>query len=182
MVFRGGVEFFGEGREGLADFGVVDEKAEAEVEVGGGALAEFHTVEENLKIVEHGADRGIEGEGEDDLGLVVGQVELAIGNGIVDAVVDIEGLDLVVAHTAAAHVAFVGYDKRGGDFADRECCAFIVVANSGDNLGDVLARHTHLVQKTEGHHGAGLGVVDSVDDIADVVHVACDTGELYGMG
>ena len=55
---------------------------------------------------------------------------------------------------------------------------FVMVPDGGDNGADLLRRHTQLVQKTERHNGAALGMVRPVDDVADIVHDSGNLGKL----
>ena len=67
---------------------------------------------------------------------------------------------------------------RRGNRIDGEGGGIVVMADGGDDGGHVSGLHAHLVQNTEGHDGAGLGVVVAVDHVADVVHKAGDAGQL----
>ena len=82
------------------------------------------------------------------------------------------------AHAAAAHVALVGEYERGGDLVDGRAGTLVVVADGGDDLGDLLGWHAHVVEYAEGHHRAGERMLVAVDGVADVVHVAGDFGKL----
>ena len=53
-----------------------------------------------------------------------------------------------------------------------------MVADGGDDGGDVLRVGAHVVEDAESHHCAGLGMIHSVDHVADVVNIAGDLSQL----
>ena len=64
------------------------------------AAAQEHAVHEDLKILDHRAHLRVDGERETDL--LVGERDLVLFDGVVDAVVDVEGRCVLIAHAAAA--------------------------------------------------------------------------------
>ena len=54
-----------------------------------------------------------------------------------------------------------------------------MVADGGDDDGDLLRRTVQIVQDAERHHSPGLGVVHPVDQISDVVEKAGDLGQFH---
>ena len=60
----------------------------------------------------------------------------------------------------------------------REGRAFIVVANGRAHGGNFVRAHAQLIQNTKGHHRAALRVVNPIDDVADIVKISRDPGQL----
>ena len=117
-----------------------------------------------------------------DEGLALVDLQLGLGDGIVHPVMDVEGALVLVADTAAAHVGLIRQNERGGHGAYGSAGALVVVADGGDDLRDLLGGQVHVVQDAEGHDGPALGVVDAVDQVADVVEIARDLGQLHLTG
>ena len=93
---------------------------------------------------------------------------------------DVEGGGVLVPDTAAADVGLVRQNQRRRHSVHRLAGALVVVADGGDDGGDLLRVAVQIVQNAERHDGAGLRVVDPVHQIADVVEVACDLRHLHG--
>jgi len=158
----------------------VDDEGKAQLQLFGGLAAEDHTAEEDLKIVHNGAEVGIDAEIEDDL--ISLDANLRTLDRIVNAVVDIEGRQGGIANAVVAHVGLVGQDQRRCHGIDGESGGFIVVADGGDDGGDLVGLGLHLVEDTEGHDSTALGVVHAIDDVADIVEIAGDLGKLCLAG
>ena len=92
---------------------------------------------------------------------------------------DIEGGLVVVAHATAAHIRFIRQNQRRRHGTDRHAGALVVVTNGRRHLGDILRRHPQLVQNTERHDGAALGMIHPVDQVADVVEITRDLHQLH---
>ena len=140
------------------------------------AAAQEHAVHEDLKILDHRAHLRVDGERETDL--LVGERDLVLFDGVVDAVVDVEGGAGLRPHTVRAHVHLIRQDERRRHGVDREGGLFVVIADGGDDGGGLLGRRAHFIENTKGHDRAGLRMVDAVDDVADIVQPARDGGEL----
>lgn len=156
----------------------VDIQLEGQLQEFRRTAAEEHPLQKDLEVVHHGAEFGVDAQGEGEGAPLRVQCQLGTLGGIVDPVMDVEALMLLVAHPAAAHIGLVCQDQRRGNRIDGEGGGIVVVADGGDDGGHVSGLHAHLVQNTEGHDGAGLGVVVAVDHVADVVHKAGDAGQL----
>ena len=105
-------------------------------------------------------------------------LELRFGDGVVDAVVDVEGRFVAVADAVAADVAFVREDQRGGKRADRHSAAFIVVADRGNDQAYLFRREIQVIQQPERHDRPRLTVVNAVNKVADVMEIA---GNFYQL-
>ena len=106
-------------------------------------------------------------------------LQLGLGHGIVHPVVHIEAGNVLIAHTAAAHIRLIGQNQRRCQLIHRLTGPLVVVADRRDDQGDLLRRKTHLVQQAECHDGAALAVIHPVDQIADVVQIAGDLAQLH---
>ena len=84
-----------------------------------------------------------------------------------------------VAHPAAAHVRLVGQDEGRRNGVDRHAGALVVIADGRHDGGDVLRLRPHVLEDAKGHHGAALRVVHPVDEVADVVQIACNLAQLH---
>lgn len=100
----------------------------------------MHTVKKDLEIVHDGAIVGVDGEFEFDDGVGFVDFEVGFCDGIVDAVVDVEGVGVLVGDTVAPNVAFVGKDEGSCKRADGDAGAFVVVADCADDLTDFFRR------------------------------------------
>ena len=49
-----------------------------------------------------------------------------------------------------------------------------MIANGGNHRCHLVGRHAHVIQYTHRHECAGLCMVVTVDNIANVVHIACN--------
>ena len=56
-----------------------------------------------------------------------------------------------------------------------------MVADGRDDGGDVFRFHAFLREDAHGHERPALGVVMTVDDVANIVHEACDARDLHIM-
>lgn len=156
----------------------VDIQLEGQLQEFRRTAAEEHPLQKDLEVVHHGAEFGVDTQGEGEGAPLRVQCQLGALGGIVDPVMDVEALVFLVAHPAAAHIGLVCQDQRRGNRIDGEGGGIVVVADGGDDGGHVGGLHAHLVQNAEGHDGPGLGVVVAVDYVADVVHKAGDAGQL----
>ena len=77
-----------------------------------------------------------------------------------------------IPDAAAAHIRLVGQNQRCGDRIDRKCGGFVMVADGGDDSRDIFRIRAHLVKNPERHDRAALRVIDSVDNIADIMQVS----------
>ena len=93
---------------------------------------------------------------------------------------DVEAGRVLVAHAVAAHIGFVRQNQCGGHCVHRVGGLLIVVPDGGDDGRHFIGGRPHLVQDAESHDRTALGVVVPVDDIADVMHPACDGGQFRG--
>ena len=93
---------------------------------------------------------------------------------------DVGAHRLLAAHTRAAHVALICQDQRRRNRADRRRRLLIVMPDGGDNLCGLVRRKAQTRQNIEGEARAVLRVVMAVDEISDIVHIACDLRELTG--
>ena len=84
------------------------------------------------------------------------------------------------AHPGAPDIGFVGDYERSGDRGHWGCSALVVVADSGNYERYLVCRHAEVVQQTESHYRAALGVVYAVYHVADVVHICGNFSEFAG--
>ena len=75
------------------------------------------------------------------------------------------------AYTAAAHICFICDNKRRSYRIKGLGGFLIVIADSGDYGADLLRRHIQIIQQTERHNCAALGMVNAVHDISDIVKI-----------
>ena len=140
------------------------------------AAAQEHAVHENFKILDDRADLGVNYERQTDLALR--QCDLVLFDGEIHAVVDVECGAGLFPHAVGAHVHFIGQNERCRHGVDREGCLFVMVADGGDDGRRLAGAGAHFIEDTEGHDRAGLGMVDAVDDISDIVQPARDGCQL----
>ena len=160
----------------------VDLQMKAQTEEIRGFSAQDHSVQEDLEIVHDSADGGVDAQGERDGGGLGIQKNFGVLYGVVDPVVDVEGGKVVVSDTAAADIGLIAENDGSSHGVDGECGGVIVMADGGDDGGNLFGGHSHAVQNAESHVGAAEGVVGAVDDIADVVHIGGDLGQFHFAG
>ena len=95
---------------------------------------------------------------------------------------DIKARNIPVANPRTAHIAFIRENQSRSQRIDRISGMFVVVADSGDHLRDLVGFHPHFVENTERHDRAGLGMINAVDNVSDVVHKTGDPRKLDGTG
>ena len=122
---------------------------------------------------------GIDRQLQLDQGMRFVDLQLRFGHRIVYPVVDIKRRGILIIHPVAPHIAFIRQDQCGGHWAYRHAGAFIVVADGGNNNGDLLRGKAQVIQNTERHHGAALAVVHPVHQVSDIVQIPCDFGKLH---
>lgn len=143
-----------------------------------GFAAKHHAFQEDFEVIEHGADVLVNLQIERDDGFVLGNLQLRFRHGIIDAVVDIEGGLILLAHSAPPHVGFVGDDERRRYHVLRIPRGFIMVADGG-NYGDpVFNGHVRVLQQVVGQKCPVLRMMGPVNRIPDVVHVPGDFRQL----
>ena len=106
---------------------------------------------------------------------------MGVGDGVVDTVVDVKGTHIGTADAVAAHIRLVGDNERGRNIVHRTAGGFIVVG--------YRRHHRHAVN--EGQVGLGedvprqqrtvLGVMLTIDGVADVVEESCHLHQLLPM-
>ena len=156
----------------------VDIQLEGQLQEFRRTAAEEHPLQKDLEVVHHGAEFGVDAQGEGEGAPLRVQCQLGTLGGIVDPVMDVEVDGIPVTDPAAAHVGLVRQQKGRGDGVHRKGGGIIVMADGCDDGGHIGGLHAHVVQDPEGHYRSGLGVVVAVDHVADVVHKACDAGQL----
>src|SRR6266545_8424812 len=156
----------------------VDGHAELAVESLGGPAAHHHAGQEDLEVLQDVGDGGVDVELEGDGVLLGVDPDEGVAHGEVHPVVDVELHLAVLAHPGAVHVGLVGDVDRRRDRRDGPAELLLVVADRADHQADVLHRQAHLGEHRHGDQGGGLRVVLAADDVADVVQVAGDGGEL----
>ena len=72
---------------------------------------------------------------------------------------------------------FVREDVGGGHRAYGHAGQLFMVADGAEDRGDFSSVHAHLVEDLEGDGGPNHGMVDPVDDVADIVQIGGDLGE-----
>ena len=90
----------------------------------------------------------------------------------------VKACNVGVAHTAAAHVRFIGNDERRRYIVDRHARALVVVAYGGNDCRRLGSVHAHFVKNTESHHRAALGVIHAVHKVSYIVHIRRNAGKL----
>ncbi len=106
----------------------------------------------------------------------------ALGDGIVDPVVDVKGLLDRILHPAAVDVALVGDDDGGRHHRNGSADHFLVVSDGTQDRRDFDGIHPHLIENSKGDIGPADGVIDAVDHVTDVVQVARDLAQLDFAG
>lgn len=129
------------------------------------------------------ADAGIDPQAEGDALPFPGDRQGGVHNGVVDPVVDIEGRAVGRgAYPAAPHVTLVRKDERGGNRRDGRGSVLVVVADSGDDGGDLRMIHGSASAGYQKQQRARQRVVAAVDRVADIVHISRDPAQLTGAG
>ncbi len=103
--------------------------------------------------------------------------EGAFGDGEIDSIVDIEGIGIGVSDSAAADIGFIGDNQSGGDGIHGNARTFIMVTYSGNDKSEVIGRHIHFFKDTKSHEGTTLGVVNTIDEVSDIMKISGDTNE-----
>src|SRR5829696_7221885 len=156
----------------------VDGHAELAVEALGGPAAHHHPGQEDLEILQDVGDTGVDLELEGDGALGGVDPHEGVGGRVVHPVVDVELDPGVLAHPGAVDVGLVGDVDRRRHRRHRVAELLLVVADGPDDQADVVGTHAQLAEDGQGQQGRGLGVVLAGDDVADVVQVAGDGGQL----
>ena len=104
--------------------------------------------------------------------------QVGLRDGIIDAIVDIERTDFLIAHAVSAHVALVRKNQGSGKRADGNAGAFVMVPDGGHDYPDLVSREPQMVEEPERHNPAGLAMFHPIDEVTDVMQVASDFGEL----
>ena len=81
--------------------------------------------------------------------------------------------DILIAHTVAAHIAFVSKYQSGCKRTYRYTCALIVISDSGNYLPDLIGRKIQVIQNTESHYRARLTVLHTIYEIANIMQISC---------
>lgn len=163
----------------LDDAFFVDDECEFAAELFGGFAAEDHAFEEDLEVIHNGANRFVELQRCLDEMFV--DFDDALLDGEVDAVVLVEGRCIFIAHTGLTHVGLISDDDGRGDSVDWVGIRFVMVANGGDDSGDIFRLHAHVIENTHCHKRACLRMVMTIDDVADVVHIASNARDFNVM-
>ena len=157
----------------------VDDKAEMEAQEFGRLFHHDHPIQKDLEIFDHLREARIDGQFQtDNLARRVDK-HLALGRGIVDAIVDVEILEGVGLNAAAVDVGFVGDIERGRDRRRGVAPLLFVVADSVGDDGSLVRRHPQARKHAQGDEAAALRVAFAVDYVADVVEIAGD-GRQFG--
>ena len=156
----------------------VDHQLEGKAEPLRRLAAKEHAAKEDLKIIHHRAVLGVDGHFKGDGILCIVDDGVCAAHGVVHTVVDIELCRILLPYTGEAHIGFIRNDERRRNGVHGLCGVFVVVADGGDDGGDILRIRTEAVEDAECHDGAGLRMVDAVDDVADIVQIPGDLGKL----
>ena len=138
--------------------------------------AQQHALEEYFKIVDDGRHTGVQLQVQHyGLFLAASSVVLAFFHRVVHTVVDVK-VALSRLRTRVG-TSVLSAKISAGPQRSREG-RVVVVADGRAHGCDLIRGHAQLVQNTERHHRAALGMVDAVDDVADVVHIPGDPRQL----
>ena len=85
-----------------------------------------------------------------------------------------------VADSRGAYIALIRKDQCCGNRIDRKRGFFIVIADGRADGCDLLGRKIELVEQRERHDAAAVGVVHTVDDVADVMQASGNFRQLTG--
>lgn len=100
-------------------------------------------------------------------------------NGIIHSVVNIEGGYVAVADAGASYVRLVRKYQGGGNRVHGNARSLVVISYRGDYDGYLVGGHTHIIENTECHYRAALGMVYAVYEVSDVVQIGGYFGELH---
>ena len=112
------------------------------------------------------------------------RIDLQLGGGdrVIDPIVNVKRGNIPVAHPAAAHIRFIRKNQRRRQRTDRHTGALIMIADGSRDMGDLLRRKAHFIQQPERHHSAALAVIHPIHQIADVMKISGDAGQLHQPG
>ena len=98
----------------------------------------------------------------------------------IDPIVYIIGSRVSIPYAGRPYVRLICKDQRRRNIADRDTGSLVVIANGGNHFSNLVGSHLHPIQNPERHHRSRLRVIDPIDQIADVVEITCDFGQLCG--
>ncbi|CAN4017880.1 selenide, water dikinase SelD, partial [Dysosmobacter welbionis] len=140
---------------------------------------EEHPAHEDLKIVHDRAVLRVHGQLQLDERVLLVDLQDGLLHRVVHPVMDVEAGHIRIPDPAAADVGLVRQDQCRRHGVHRHAGALVVVADGGDDGGDLLRRTIHVVQNAEGHDRTGLGVIHPVHQVADVVKKPGDLCQLH---
>ena len=98
----------------------------------------------------------IAGKLQRNFGALLVYLNLALVNGVVYSVVDINADIALATNTAATHVALIGNNKRGGNGVYGNARALIVISDCGDDGCNIVGINSVALEYGERHHSAAL--------------------------
>ena len=137
-----------------------------------------HALEENVKIIIHGADCLIDLEIELNPPLLPVVAQIRSRHRIIDAVMNVKAGRVLRPHPAPAHIRLVRDDERRRNRIERVSRRLIVIRDGGDDFDTVLHREILAPQNLIGQERSVLRVMLPVQRIADVVQKPGDFHQL----
>lgn len=89
--------------------------------------AQEHALHENFKVVHHRGNFRVQIQFQHDARFIVGDLDAGGVDGVIDAVVNVEGGEIPVAYAGAAHVGFIRQDDGRRHGVNGEGGALVVV-------------------------------------------------------
>src|SRR5207237_1843395 len=158
---------------------VVDDEGEVAGGEVGGPPREHHARKEDLEVLHDRRHLGVDGELERDELFLAADLDLRGRDRVVHSVVDVERGGLRVTYAAPVHVALVGDDHRGGHGTHREpTLVLLVIRDGAHHRGHLFEREAQVEQDVLREQGPGLRVLLARHDVAHVVEVGSDRGDL----
>ncbi len=97
---------------------------------------------------------------------------------VVHPVVDVKRRRIRIAHARAVHVGLVGQDHRRADRAHRLAVALFMIADGPHDHRALDGIHPQPLEDDVGQIRPGVFVVHAADQVADVMYVRGDGGQL----
>ncbi|GIW08982.1 MAG: hypothetical protein KatS3mg061_0039 [Dehalococcoidia bacterium] len=155
----------------------VDGEAKSALEESSGSPALHHSTKEDLEEIQNRDQGGVDDEVDGDGAASRVGIDEGTGDRVVDAVVDIEGARILIAHARAVDIGLVGKDD--GRTRDVERHAIVLVVPDGDHhFGNLVEGEAKPPEQFEREEGTAVTVVAPIDEVADVVEIARDRGQL----